>query len=921
MNWKKTVVFLAIWVLVIPHLMEAQLRPLGGVISVTDQPFIVTDITSMSSTDASGNSGYIHAHSIPFSGPIVIYSPGLGQLWIDNVYTDGVQRTGVLALGLDTNVIIQPEQTLTVETDMGTIDAYLPELRIGWMSGSVAALFYVAADGSTYHSRSDHNCNYDTNGGEHFPDLTPQQAMVPEHLARAAPAGMGYFIIVAGRGSTGSLQEQINYGCNEVFKVLREVGFSGDRIYYMNPWSPQDVDGDGLNDIDNLSSSANLKWAIETWASSKVGPSEPLFLYLFDHGGSEVFCIDAMNGDLLSSTTLESWFNTLEEATNAPIHVIYAACHSGSFIDELSGKWPRASGSGLWGYDAGTSDREKQAFIDTPGIASGIYLYCKVREIRIEIQYGVNFLSPPALTVSSTGYDGRNPHEGSSTWCDIVEQRTDGCILKTYVYYVGYTIAGEKLDKWIPGENAQFSYTATGRYAHERGVIVCSSRPEQSSYVCGNWECFSLPFWRQIQSGHSVARSFNRAVEVIQTQRIPQDPLLDDNGDVIGHTGPLPNGGDGDVAFHLYIGSSSWVFPWIRYVVAKSFYVWPPPPIVTLWAKVENKTPLLHVGARMIPPDWTPPPPDTELIDPRFECFEMTDLDHDGNFTVSIPAINFTNHASGPSDFKFVITAEEENGMTAIPLVTEVGFVETFAPPDDIPPRVYIERPIDGRTIQYTISINGTGIDDVCLQRVEFYVNDNLVGAINVPFTSNSFFEVDFDTLTIPNGPATILVKAFDISNNSGTQTLNVMVNNFIVEAWSTDSLGHSKSVFLPSEEVFVRGRGFPAGKEVTIHIIPDGEDASPGNAITSNTSTTDVAGGLPVALAWPPPLTFGKYDIWVDVNQNDVFDEGDVCNDQAISVFSFFVIPEPSVLISTFLMFSVLITFYFTRKRKVYFK
>ena len=154
-----------------------------------NQQLIIKDIINMNSKKASENSGYLYAQAIPTSGPVPIriYNP-LGQLWTDNVYTDGVQRTGVLAIGLDTNVLIHPEQIVTVETDRGTIDVYLPELDIGWMSGGVAALFYVAEDGSTYHSRGDHNYNYDTNGGKAFPNLTPEKAMAKEyHLARGSP--------------------------------------------------------------------------------------------------------------------------------------------------------------------------------------------------------------------------------------------------------------------------------------------------------------------------------------------------------------------------------------------------------------------------------------------------------------------------------------------------------------------------------------------------------------------------------------------------------------------------------------------------------------------------------------------------------------------------------------------------------------
>lgn len=497
--------------------------------------------------------------------------------------------------------------------------------------------------------------------------------------------GIGYFIIVAGRLRTGNhpegdKQAQINYGCNKVFQILRNVDYSGDRIYYLNPWSPQDVDGDGLNDIDASSSSANLQWAIETWASSRVGPSEPLFLYLFDHGGTNSFCIDASStsnpppppyppppGDRLSSTQLASWLNNLEEATNAPIHVIYTACHSGSFIDELS--------------------------------------------------------STGRVTVTSC-----------------------------------------------------------------RGFESCSLAPD------GNWEAFSQPFWLQIESGHSVGWSFDSACATIVAQGYLYKPQLDDNGDDIGHTAPLPNGGDGFVADTLYVGSCEWTFPWISYVVEKQFFRWPPPTTVTLWATVENETPLVHVRAWMVPPGWQPPPTDEVLIDPGFECFEMADPDHDGTWTVSIPAVNFTNHAIGPSDFKFIITAEEEKGNTAIPLATGVQFTKTGLPPEDsTPPGVRIERPIDMRVVHGKIIINGTAMDDVCLERVELVVDGKLYQTTSVEATqirsstSNSFFELSLDTTTISNGPINILVKAFDTSGNSGYQTLTLLVNNFVHDIAVTD--------------------------------------------------------------------------------------------------------------------------------------
>ena len=475
-------------------------------------------------------------------------------------------------------------------------------------------------------------------------------SMIQNAKATASP-GVGYFIIVAGRLYEGDhRQGAIDGGCCKLYRVLLDIGFTKDRIYFLCS-TDRDCDGDGVSDVNAYSSSTNLQNAIETWAAPKVGPFEPLFLYLFDHGGgppccgAERFCINV--GDTLSPTTLNGWLDTLEDEEYTHVHVIYAACHSGSFINELS---------------------------------------------------------------------------------------------------------------------------RGGR------IIASSCRPEQHSYVSSdwNWEAFSQPFWKQVQSGHSVAWSFNYACDEVKEIHPDQVPLLDDNWDEVGHTGPLPSGGDGYLAYTVYIGSRwSWVFPWIAYVISMVTRTWPPISSITLWAKVETKAPLLSVTAWMIPPDWSPPSPgETELIDMPYEPFPMTDSDHDGNWTVDIPAVNFTNHATGPSDFKFIISAEDEDGNPAISRMTRVVF---FDYEDTTPPRVHIERPIEGRRISGTIHINGIAIDDACLDSVELYINDDYKQTIDLPPTSNSFFNFSFGT-TGMGAIRSITVKAFDKKGNWGTQAIVVTV-------------------------------------------------------------------------------------------------------------------------------------------------
>jgi outer membrane protein assembly factor BamB len=508
--------------------------------------------------------------------------------------------------------------------------------------------------------------------------------------------GRGYFIIVAGNRRDNELLSAINYGCNQVYRILRNVGFSSDSIYYLNQpeCGYQDLDGDGENDIDAWASTTNLRWAIETWAKGCVGPTQPLFLYLFDHGGSDVFCID--DPDLLYSNQLAAWLDYVGNFTGAPICVIYAACHSGSFIDELS---------------------------------------------------------------------------------------------------------------------------RTGR------VIVTSSQANEYSKTGPNglWEAFSIPFWNQIRSGHSIGVSFDYAYSSVAPRWFwqywwpwswlwpPQTPLLDDNGDMVGHGGPLPNAGDGYVANNFKIGACEWAYPWISQGMPRMCFGWPPPPTVTLWTQVENRTRLSNVTAWMLPPDWTPSNSTETLTDLDLEYFEMGDMNEDGNWTVDIPMINFTNHASGPANFTFFVTAQEENGDQATPVLLTIQFTETGEPMNDtVPPIVNTERPLEDSVVFGTIRLNGTVLDDTCLDRVEVYTDDTLYETITLAPSSNSFYELNLDTTLLENGNQTIIVRAFDAAGNSANRTLSLVVINALHDVAPTD--------FVSSETTVYRGTNLQMNITVANH-------------------------------------------------------------------------------------------------------
>ena len=480
---------------------------------------------------------------------------------------------------------------------------------------------------------------------------------------------IGYVILVAGQATN---QMMINNYCDSVYETLMSVGFSEDRVCYIKPTYPI---------LGEASAFDNLKDAIEEWAASRVNKVEPLFLYMFGHGGGDPytehgFIIDSgpLTIDVVHDSDLSSWLSNLKSRTGAELYVIFNFCYSGTFMSDLS----------------------------------------------------------PIATVT-----------------------------------------------------------------------ICSCGEQELGYFKYGLDFFGSPFWYAIGEGKSMGQAFNIAAEnvmhlnaIFGTQEavLGQVPLLDDNKDGVGHTGPVPNGGDGAYALSAHIGHCQWGFPWVSSSIATQYSAWPPTGNITLWAKVENDSSLTHVEAGMIPPDCVPTN-DSGFVDFVSGDFDMADQVGLGNFTVSIPAVNFTNHASGPSNFTFVIFAEQEDNKTACPCFVNVIFTETGQPPSDtMAPVIHVTRPLDGSIVHGTIQVNGTTSDDVCLSKCELYVDDNLAQTISLPQASSSYFDFSLDTDFLSNGNHTIMTESYDTSNNNANESVSIYVVNDIHDIAIAD-VGSGKPV------------------------------------------------------------------------------------------------------------------------------
>ena len=142
----------------------------------------------------------------------------------------------------------------------------------------------------------------------------------------------GYAIIVAGQG--GIEKRGIDHSANNAYRALRNLGFDDNHIFYLNSNGPQDVDGDGDDEVANPASYSYFKNAIND-VKDKIGDNPtPFILYLVGHGDiDDGFVFD--KGDLSDEGDLKVW--QLQEeldkfSSETPMLIVIGSCYSGIFI-------------------------------------------------------------------------------------------------------------------------------------------------------------------------------------------------------------------------------------------------------------------------------------------------------------------------------------------------------------------------------------------------------------------------------------------------------------------------------------------------------------------------------------------------------------------------------------------------------------
>jgi hypothetical protein len=146
----------------------------------------------------------------------------------------------------------------------------------------------------------------------------------------------GYAIIVAGRGGWRE-SLAITYNAKNVYRVLRNCGFNDEHIYYLSD-TPQDIDGDGQNEVDASSSKQSFDDAIND-IKQLTNEKTVFVLYMIGHisRGKEdpsLFFFELGSGDL-TPMILDMSLSYLPQET--PMIIVIDACYAGIFITDPKG--------------------------------------------------------------------------------------------------------------------------------------------------------------------------------------------------------------------------------------------------------------------------------------------------------------------------------------------------------------------------------------------------------------------------------------------------------------------------------------------------------------------------------------------------------------------------------------------------------
>ncbi len=146
---------------------------------------------------------------------------------------------------------------------------------------------------------------------------------------------------------------------------------------------------------------------------------------------------------------------------------------------------------------------------------------------------------------------------------------------------------------------------------------------------------------------------------------------------------------------------------------------------------------------------------------------------------------------------------------------------------DTTPPTVTITDPADGATVSGIVTISADASDDVGVSKVEFYVDNTLIGT-----DTSEPYSISWDSTTVENGSYIIKAIAYDTSGNTNSDQISITVENSEGELSNTM---HVQSI--DWEYTYKRGR-YPNRILEAFILVVDGDGNVVANAEVTITWT-----------------------------------------------------------------------------------
>ncbi|MFA5859458.1 MAG: LamG-like jellyroll fold domain-containing protein [Elusimicrobiota bacterium] len=152
------------------------------------------------------------------------------------------------------------------------------------------------------------------------------------------------------------------------------------------------------------------------------------------------------------------------------------------------------------------------------------------------------------------------------------------------------------------------------------------------------------------------------------------------------------------------------------------------------------------------------------------------------------------------------VTQEHENNTLEYWSVDNLGNTEphrtlTGIKLDKTSPVVNIQTPLPNAKVSGIVSIVAQVVDNLAIAKLEFYINDKLYYTINNPAVQpvgsvGCTQTCTWDSLCEIDGPAVVMVKAYDKAGNTTASTVNAVLNNHVL---AIRNFGVVPKVFNPS--------------------------------------------------------------------------------------------------------------------------